>query len=479
MPHFLPPADLARIFAGLPQAYLVLDTDLTIVAASDLYLRTTDRTRDDIVGRHILEAFPENPDEAGTVEQGPLEVSLRHVLATRRQHEMNVIQYDIPRPEEEGGGFQKRYWTPIHTPILNESGAVDYIVQTPMDVTESVLKEREADARLRIAMHAGSLGSWEYEPETDIWRRNAIVDEMFGFAPGEGSPVAAPFFARMHPDDLPRVGETVEAAVASPDRTTLRFDYRVVLPDGDVRHLASRGEVLRTSNGRSRLIGVVMDVTADKLREAELTDSLAMRESLLEQKDLLLAEVNHRVKNSLQLVVSTLGLQSRRVNDSHTKAAFGQAVSRVKAITSVHERLYRTDDPLVVDMHDYLVGLCADLAENSDLKEHVRARVAPIRLKTEKAIPVALIVNELVTNALKYAYPEGTKGPIALTLEPATDGMLELGVVDEGVGFAGESVDSGLGMRLVRTMAMQLEGRFDVRTTSKGYHATVTFPERA
>ncbi|EAU39680.1 sensor histidine kinase [Fulvimarina pelagi HTCC2506] len=400
MPYSLPPADVANIFASLPQAYLVLNTELTIVAASDLYLKTTDRARGDIVGRHILEAFPENPEEAGSVEQGPLEVSLRHVLATRRTHEMNVIQYDIPRPAEDGGGFQRRYWTPIHTPVLNTDGSVRYIVQTPMDVTESVLKDREADARLRIAMHAGSLGSWEYEPETDIWRRNSIVDEMFGFAPGHGGHVAAPYFARVHPDDLPRVREVVRAAAASPDRTPLLFDYRVIRPDGDVRHLSSRGEVLRTSNGQSRLIGVVMDVTADKVREAELRDALSMQEDLLEQKDLLLAEVNHRVKNSLQLVVSTLNLQSRRVGDPDMKAAFGQAISRVKAITSVHERLYKTEDPLVVDMQEYLVGLCADLAENSDLKEYVQTNIEPLRLKTEKAIPVALIVNELITNAL-------------------------------------------------------------------------------
>ncbi|MCB8840204.1 sensor histidine kinase [Aurantimonas sp. VKM B-3413] len=479
MPHSLPPADVAKIFAGLPQAYLVLDADLTIVAASDLYLKTTDRTRADIVGRHILEAFPENPEEAGAVEQGPLEVSLRHVLATGKTHEMNVIQYDIPRPTEEGGGFQKRYWTPIHTPILNEDGAVRYIVQTPMDVTESVLKEREADARLRIAMHAGSLGSWEYEPETDIWRRNAVVDEMFGFAPGEGGPVAAPFFARMHPDDLPRVREIVEAAIDSPDRTSLRFDYRVIRPDGYIRHLASRGEVLRTSKGQSRLIGVAMDVTADKMREEALEEALSLQKSLLEQKDLLLAEVNHRVKNSLQLVVSTLSLQSRRVEDAVTKMAFEQAISRVRAITSVHERLYRSDDPLVVDMQDYLDGLCRDLADTSDLKEQVRTEVEPIRLRTEKAIPIALIVNELVTNALKYAYPEGTAGPIVLTLKEVPDGMLELCVADEGVGFDGQAIKPGLGSRLVRTMAAQLGGRFEERATAKGYHAAVVFAKDA
>ncbi|KQQ90250.1 hypothetical protein ASF65_15470 [Aureimonas sp. Leaf324] len=472
--------DHAAILAGIPQPYLVLDADLTIVAATDAYLRTTDRTREDIVGRHILEAFPENPDAVGTVEQGPLEVSLRHVLRTGEPHEMAVIQYDIPRPASEGGGFYQRYWTPIHTPVKDIAGTVRYIVQNPMDVTESVLQTREADARLRIALHAADLGSWEYEPETDIWRRSATVDAFFGVGPGEGGSVAAPFFAMMHPEDLPRVMGAVQEALDSPDQTTLRFDYRVVdRVTGETRHIASRGEVLRTSTGKPRLIGVMMDVTADRIREAALADALKAQESLLMQKDLLLAEVNHRVKNSLQLVMSALSLQARRLTNPSMEAPFRQAISRVRAITSVHERLYRTDNPLVVEMADYLDGLCADLAANSELRDLLQVDVEPVHLRTERAIPIALIVNELVTNALKYAYPEGTSGPIVLSLRTIADGMLELSVADQGIGFSSETTSQGLGTRLVKTMASQIGGRVETQPTERGYRSAVIFPKDA
>ncbi len=114
--------------------------------------------------------------------------------------------------------------------VKDTDGSVRYIVQKPMDVTESVRRTREADARLRVALHAADLGSWEYEPDTDIWRRSATVDAIFGFGPGEGGPVAAPFFARMHPDDLPKVLSAVQSALESPDQTVLHFDYRVVDP---------------------------------------------------------------------------------------------------------------------------------------------------------------------------------------------------------------------------------------------------------
>ncbi|WP_158555139.1 sensor histidine kinase [Fulvimarina endophytica] len=472
--------DHAAIFAGLPQPFLVLDTALTIVAATDAYLRTTDRTREDIVGRHILEAFPENPEEAGTVEQGPLEVSLRHVLRTGESHEMAVIQYDIPRPQSEGGGFSQRYWTPVHTPVKGADGAVRYIVQDPMDVTESVQRTREADARLRVALHAADLGSWEYEPETDIWRRNATVDAFFGFGPGEGGPVAAPFFALMHPDDLPVVNKAVQDALDSPDQTRVRFDYRVVdRATGETRHLASRGEVLRTSNGKPRLIGVIMDVSADRERETALAEAVKAQESLLDQKDLLLAEVNHRVKNSLQLVVSALSLQARRLRDPGSKEAFEQAISRVRAITSVHERLYRTENPLVVDMADYLEGLCADLAANTEQREDLRVEVEPLHLKTERAIPIALIVNELVTNSLKYAYPDGRHGPILLSLRRIDGDMIELAVADEGVGTTSQTRPDGLGTRLVKTMAAQIEGYVEAQSETGGYRTAVVFPKDA
>ncbi|MBD8689580.1 MULTISPECIES: PAS domain-containing protein [unclassified Rhizobium] len=114
--------NFAAILKGMPQPYLVLDTDLAIVGASDAYLALTDRTLSDIVGRNILVAFPENPDAEGTVEQGPLEVSLRHVLETGRPHEMAVIQYDIPQP---GGGFAQKFWTPVHTPVIGHGGKIE------------------------------------------------------------------------------------------------------------------------------------------------------------------------------------------------------------------------------------------------------------------------------------------------------------------------------------------------------------------
>ena len=462
--------DFAAILRGMPQPYLILKADLTIVGASDSYLRLTERTLDDIVGRHILEAFPENPDAVGTVEQGPLEVSLRHVLSTGKPHEMAVIQYDIPQP---GGGFAQRFWTPVHTPVAGGDGVIEYIIQNPMDVTESVVKSREADARLRVAHHAADLASWEYEPETDIWRRSHSVDELFGFEPGTGGPVAAPYFDRMHPDDLVVVNSIVQSAIGSPDLTVLNFDYRIVLPSGDIRYVASRGEVLRTSSGAVRMIGVLMDVTADRAREAALSSAVKTQEELLQQKDVLLAEVNHRVKNSLQLVVSTLRLQARRLENPDVIDAFEQAIARVRAIISVHERLYRTENSLSVDMADHLTKLCLDLT-NAPGSRVVKTAIDEIGLTTERAIPVSVIVNELLANRIRRSKTDDTD--ILLSLRERASGSFELAISDGNSAGFGKPSQSDLSAKLVASMAAQLDGEFREELDEQGFRASVIFP---
>lgn len=461
--HTLTSNDLISIVQGMPQPYLILDADLVIVAASDAYLALTDRTLDDIVGRSILEAFPENPDAAGTVEQGLLEVSLRHVLATGKPHEMAVIQYDIPQP---GGGFVQKFWTPVHTPVAGADGKPAFIIQNPMDVTESVLKTREADARLRVALHAADLASWEYEPETDLWRRSGAVDVMFGFEPGEGGPVAAPFFAKMHPDDLVRVRETVASAIASPDHTVINFDYRIIC-SGVVRHVASRGEVLRTSTGKVRMIGVLMDVTADREREAALSSALEDKSELVAQKDLLLAEVNHRVKNSLQLVISTLRLQARRLEEPAVAEAFDRAIARVRAIISVHEGLYRDQNSLAVNMAEHLDKLCSDMTVAGGTQ--IEVDVDDIALPTERAIPVSVIVSELIHDLPPHRSGDGR---IEVTLKRSSADRCVLSVTADECASS-----SALSERLIASMATQIDGTIS-RPDGQGVW-TITFPLEA
>src|ERR1044071_3633362 len=161
----------------------------------------------------------------------------------------------------------------------------------------------------------------------------------------------------------------------------------------------------------------------------------ALRRALAE-RDLLLKEVNHRVKNSLQLVLSMLSLQGHRFKDSDTRDLFTKAISRVTAIAAIHERLYQDADPLTVEMHTYLTGLCAELVRASGMEEHAQAslqiEVEEMRLPTEHGVAVALVVNELVMNALKHARPASGAAAIGVRLVRHGAGQVRLTVADNG-----------------------------------------------
>jgi two-component sensor histidine kinase len=211
--------------------------------------------------------------------------------------------------------------------------------------------------------------------------------------------------------------------------------------------------------------------------EAELRRTLAERE-------LLLREVNHRVKNSLQLVLSMLSLQSGEFRETGAKELFAKAIARVTAIASIHERLYQDTDPLTIDVQTYLSGLCAELARagiGDERHADLRTDIEPLRLPTEHGVSLALIVNELVMNALKHGRTDDRSATINVSLRRVESGQARLTVADNGPGLgAGEPASSakpatGLGSRLISMLVRQLNGELRVEH-AEGYAAHITFP---
>jgi two-component sensor histidine kinase len=206
----------------------------------------------------------------------------------------------------------------------------------------------------------------------------------------------------------------------------------------------------------------------------------ALRRALAE-RELLLKEVNHRVKNSLQLVLSMLSLQGHSFKDPQTRELFTKAISRVTAIAAIHERLYQDADPLTVEMHTYLTGLCAELVRASGMEENAQAtlqiEVEEMRLPTEHGVAVALVVNELVMNALKHAQPASGPAVISVRLVRHSAGQVRLTVSDNGETpeqLSGEV--AGLGTQLIRMLARQLNGTVSIERAAGTYAVHVTFP---
>lgn len=192
----------------------------------------------------------------------------------------------------------------------------------------------------------------------------------------------------------------------------------------------------------------------------------------------LLGEVNHRVANSLQLVSAMVRLQASALADPTARAALDDTQRRIGAIAQVHRRLYSANDVESVDMRDYLGSLIEELTETltCDTAPHALRLVAePIRLPTDKAVSLGVIVTELVTNACKYAYPTGAGGEIRVLLAAEGADVFLLAVEDDGCGMPAEATPkgTGLGTKLIRAMAQSLQSIVEYEPCERGVRATL------
>ena len=187
----------------------------------------------------------------------------------------------------------------------------------------------------------------------------------------------------------------------------------------------------------------------------------------------LLREVNHRVANSLQLVTAMIRLQATALEDEAAQQALTDTERRIDAIAQVHRRLYTTDDVEGVDMKDYLEALVAELGEawaSEEPKRGLHLDAESIRLPTDRAISLGVIVNELVSNAFKYAYGPTSPGDVRVSLTRADEGSFTLAVEDDGVGMdpTPRIQGSGLGSRLIRAMAQSLRSTVEYGASRGG-----------
>lgn len=184
-----------------------------------------------------------------------------------------------------------------------------------------------------------------------------------------------------------------------------------------------------------------------------------------EEKEFLIKEIHHRVKNNLQVLSSLLHLQSRHIKDETALDAVREGQNRVDAMSLIHQKLYMGDNLAAVEMRDYLHNLGDTLLDSFGLEDErvkIIYHLSPLRLDVDTAIPLGLIVNELVTNSLKYAFPDGRQGLIEISLWQNEQGKLCLRVADNGVGKAGAPVlktSTSFGSNLVEILSKKLKGK--------------------
>lgn len=276
----------------------------------------------------------------------------------------------------------------------------------------------------------------------------------------------------IHPADRALAAENIRKRLSG-EVPSIRYQLRMLHESGAVLHVEVHGGRAEY-RGQPAVIGTLLDIT--ERRQAEERIQAALRE-----KEVLLKEIHHRVKNNLQVVSSLLRLQSRSMKSPEPIAAFEESCARVHSMALVHEKLYQSQSLSELDFATYAESLTDSLlhAYGTDPAViRVRLDMEPVRLDINQAIPCALILNELVSNALKYAFPAGRLGEIRIRLRAEATGSICLLVGDNGVGLPADLDPlraETLGLQLVTTLVSQLRASLEIRRIhGTGYALTFT-----
>lgn len=318
---------------------------------------------------------------------------------------------------------------------------------------------RESEEHFQFALEAADMYAWDWDAATGRMHRARNAGRILDLPPETLADESAVEQA-MHPED--QLGARLELSDLTADR--FEREFRIVRPDGSVRWIAERGRTRREHGRLVGMHGVGLDITAQKL--------------LLLQKDMLLREVDHRVKNSLQMVSSLLNLQARAAPPD-VRQHLRDAQQRLVTVARIHGELYKTNQPHTIEFGRFVSSLAHDLTQSVGAAGAWTVDVAsePIQLDIAAAVPLAVIANELIMNAVKHA---GESSACRLSVAFARrDGRLVLDVADDGPGLPAAfdpSVQRGLGMQLISVMVQQLGGEFRVAESARGARFMVAVP---
>jgi PAS domain S-box-containing protein len=363
----------------------------------------------------------------------------------------------------------------VYAAPIRIGGRIAGAVEMAFDVTkrraaELRLAAQEASSRalserLRAALDAGALGTWELDLATDslFWDEQAAA--MFGLPRTAVSMARSEAVHFFEPEDYQASAAAFRQALEAegPYATTIRG--RTVL--GDPRWFLVRGAVLA---GDRKVVGVLQDITGAKLREIQLQEAINAR-------DLLMREADHRIKNSLQLVASLLRMQAMRVENEDAKAALKSAQARIDSIADGHVAFQQSQSFETVAVDTMIREICTRLGL-LDPAITIRQDIAgPLALHSDLAIPLGLIFSEIVTNALRHAFNPGESGAIDISAY-RRDGAIVIEAADDGRGFFEDAtLRQGLGTTIIKTLCARINAEtLTVSELGEGTRVTIRVP---
>lgn len=360
------------------------------------------------------------------------------------------------------------------SPIKDAAGKIIGASKIVRDITEqkrSAAALRQHEQRLAAIFSASAVGAAVLTPDGRFLQVNDSFCDIAGYPREEL--LSRTCQSITHVEDVETMMRLLDRLIGGAIPSFV-LEKRFVRKDGTPIWTQNSVSLTRDVTGQpSHLVALSQDITGRKRAEEQIKASL-------HEKEVLLKEIHHRVKNNLQIVSSLLNLQSDHFSDPALVARFEESKNRIHSMALVHEQLYRTSDLSTIRMDLYVRSLVEQLFCSFGEPEHVLLEVHAddTGLNLDLAIPCGLVLNELISNALKHAFPGSRRGRIRITLNTVSGSRYRLAVEDDGAGlpdgFALETAES-LGLRLIHTLVGQLHGTLRV-SGSGGTSFMIEFP---
>ncbi|MBH8564116.1 PAS domain S-box protein [Nostoc sp. CENA67] len=339
---------------------------------------------------------------------------------------------------------------------------------------------RESEQRFRAAFHQAAVGIAHVAIDGRWLLVNQRLCDIVGYTPQElqlGS-----FQDITYPDDLEAALQYIKQILAG-DIQTFSLEKRYIRKDNSLVWVNVTVSLLRETSGVPKyFISVVEDISERQAALQERQKSQEQLQASLREKEVLLKEIYHRVKNNLQVISSLLSLQSEYIKDKSDMEIFQQSQQRIASMALIHEKMYQSPDLARINFSEYVQDLVASLRTSYE----VNASAITLKLNIDEhillgldtAIPCGLIIHELVSNSLKYAFPVGREGEISIEITEIVAGQILLSVSDNGIGLPSNFnfiETASLGWQLVDALASQLAGDIKINSNN-GVEFQIRFP---
>jgi len=358
---------------------------------------------------------------------------------------------------------------------LQRESSVQALIESEERLRQASAKLQVSESLLAKSQELSHLGTWELDLLANKLTWTDEVYRLFGMQPGQIDASYEKFLEMIPEQDRGQVSEAYESSVRE-NMDTYEIDHRIIRQDtGEPRFVREKCLHFRDASGKIiRSVGMVQDITGQKEYERSLQCNV-------EEKNNLIKELYHRTKNNMQVILAILSLKANSQEDEVMKETLGDVGQRIRAMSLVNQLLYKSKNLSRIDLREYL-QLLSDSVLDSFFAGSGRIRVQldcePVQLLIDEATPCGLLLNELLTNSCKHAFPAEREGLISINVRLFNGNQLQIDYRDNGVGIAGKSLknpEHSFGLDMIRSLVEhQLEGDINI-TEEDGLAYSVCF----